>query len=206
MKNLSKVLSLVLALAMIVGVFTIGAAAFTDDEDISYEEAVEVLSAIKVLEGFEDGSFQPEGTVTREQAAKIVAYVKLGKTLADALVCEKDPFSDVKATRWSAGYIAYCVEVGILNGYGDGTFGPTQSVTGYQLVALLPLVPGGGIYYAMGYCLEGDTEQFLSALLGTLGMAAALAVGVILASSLFRAVFPRLARVPKRMPSGRQNP
>ena len=79
-------------------------------------------------------------------------------------------------------------------------------VTGYQLVALLPLVPGGGIYYAMGYCLEGDTEQFLSALLGTLGMAAALAVGVILASSLFRAVFPRLARVPKRMPSGRQNP
>ena len=54
--------------------------------------------------------------------------------------------------------------------------------------------------------LEGDTEQFLSALLGTLGMAAALAVGVILASSLFRAVFPRLARVPKRMPSGRQNP
>ena len=79
-------------------------------------------------------------------------------------------------------------------------------VTGYQPVALLPLVPGGGIYYAMGYCLEGDTEQFLSALLGTLGMAAALAVGVILASSLFRAVFPRLARVPKRMPSGRQNP
>lgn len=79
-------------------------------------------------------------------------------------------------------------------------------VTGYLLVALLPLVPGGGIYYAMGYCLEGDTEQFLSALLGTLSMAAALAVGVILASSLFRAVFPRLARVPKRMPSGRQNP
>ena len=52
-------------------------------------------------------------------------------------------------------------------------------VTGYQLVALLPLVPGGGIYYAMGYCLEGDTEQFLSALLGTLGMAAALAVTAI---------------------------
>ena len=68
-------------------------------------------------------------------------------------------------------------------------------VTGYQLVALLPLVPGGGIYYAMGYCLEGDTERFLSALLDTLGMAAALAVGVILASSLFRAVFPYLFRL-----------
>ena len=68
-------------------------------------------------------------------------------------------------------------------------------VTGYQLVALLPLVPGGGIYDAMGYCLEGDTERFLSALLDTLGMAAALAVGVILASSLVRAVFPYLFRL-----------
>ena len=73
-------------------------------------------------------------------------------------------------------------------------------VTGYQLVALLPLVPGGGIYYAMSYCLAGDTGQFLNALLDTLGMAAALAVGVILASSLFRAVFPRLVR-PTRSPS-----
>ena len=42
----------------------------------------------------------------------------------------------------------------------------------------------------MRYCLEGDTERFLSTLLDTLGMAAALAVGVILASSLFRAAFP----------------
>lgn len=67
-------------------------------------------------------------------------------------------------------------------------------VTGYQLVALLPLVPGGGIYYAMSYCLEGDTERFLTTLLDTLGTAAALAVGVILASSLFRAVFFHLAR------------
>lgn len=76
-------------------------------------------------------------------------------------------------------------------------------VTGYQLVALLPLVPGGGIYYAMSYCLAGDTGHFLTALLDTLGMAAALAVGVILASSLFRAVLFHLARsrnAPKRRP------
>ena len=72
-------------------------------------------------------------------------------------------------------------------------------VTGYQLVALLPLVPGGGVYYAMSYCLEGDTGRFLSTLLDTLGMAVALAVGVILASSLFRAVFFHLAR-PRNAP------
>ena len=79
-------------------------------------------------------------------------------------------------------------------------------VTGYQLVALLPLVPGGGIYYAMEHAINGETDLFLNVLFHTLGLAGSLAVGVILASSLFRAVFPRLARVPKRMPSGRQNP
>ena len=65
-------------------------------------------------------------------------------------------------------------------------------VTGYVLVALLPLVPGGGIYYAMRYCAAGETDRFLSTLLRTFGMAAALAVGAMLASSAFRAIFPRL--------------
>ena len=61
-------------------------------------------------------------------------------------------------------------------------------VTGYLLVALLPLVPGGGIYYAMSYCVAGDTGRFL-------GMAAALAVGAMLTSSLFRAAYPYLYRL-----------
>ncbi|WP_204790229.1 threonine/serine exporter family protein, partial [Oscillibacter sp. CU971] len=70
-------------------------------------------------------------------------------------------------------------------------------VTGYVLVALLPLVPGGGIYYAMRHGVAGETDAFLSTLLHTFGMAAALAVGAMLASSAFRAVFPRL-RPPKQ--------
>ncbi|MCI9331629.1 MAG: threonine/serine exporter [Oscillibacter sp.] len=65
-------------------------------------------------------------------------------------------------------------------------------VTGYVLVALLPLVPGGGVYYAMRHCVAGETELFLNTLLHTFGMAAALAVGAMLASSVFRAMFPRL--------------
>ena len=67
-------------------------------------------------------------------------------------------------------------------------------VTGYLLVALLPLVPGGGIYYAMSYCVSGDIQQFLATLLHTFGMAAALAVGAMMTSSLFRAVYPHLRR------------
>ncbi|MCI9579430.1 MAG: threonine/serine exporter [Oscillibacter sp.] len=70
-------------------------------------------------------------------------------------------------------------------------------VTGYVLVALLPLVPGGGIYYAMRHGAAGETDAFLRTLLHTFGMAAALAVGAMLASSVFRALVPRL-RPPKK--------
>ena len=67
-------------------------------------------------------------------------------------------------------------------------------VTGYLQVALLPLVPGAGIYHAMQYCVAGQTQLFLSALLHTLGFAAALAVGAMLMSSLLRAAAPRILR------------
>ena len=67
-------------------------------------------------------------------------------------------------------------------------------VTGYLLVALLPLVPGGGIYYAMRYCVAGDTQRFLDTLLHTFGMASALAVGAMMTASLFRAAYPHLHR------------
>ena len=61
-------------------------------------------------------------------------------------------------------------------------------VTSYLLVALFPLVPGGGIYYTMEYAMSGETSLFLSSLLHTLGLASALAVGVLLVSSLMRLV------------------
>lgn len=67
--------------------------------------------------------------------------------------------------------------------------------TGYLLVALLPLVPGGGIYYAMSYCVSGDIDRFLSTLLHTFGMAAALAVGAMMTASMFRVVYQYLYRV-----------
>ena len=60
------------------------------------------------------------------------------------------------------------------------------SVTSYLLVALFPLVPGGGIYYTMEHALNGDTELFLDTLMHTLGLAGALAVGVLLVASVVR--------------------
>ncbi len=69
--------------------------------------------------------------------------------------------------------------------------------TCYLLVSLLPLVPGGGIYYAMRYCVLGERELFIQTLLNTFGMAAILAVGAMMASSLFRALFPRFPHLPR---------
>lgn len=67
-------------------------------------------------------------------------------------------------------------------------------VTGYLQIALLPLVPGAGVYRAMSYCVEGNTELFTATLLHTVGFAAALSVGAMLASSVLRALLPRLPR------------
>lgn len=61
-------------------------------------------------------------------------------------------------------------------------------VTSYLLVALFPLVPGGGIYYTMEHAMSGETALFLESLLHTLGLAGALAVGVLLVASLARLV------------------
>ena len=71
-------------------------------------------------------------------------------------------------------------------------------VTGYLQVALLPLVPGSGIYYAMRYCVAGETQLFLSTLLNTFGMAASLAVGAMLASTVLRIVLPHLPQRHKK--------
>lgn len=59
-------------------------------------------------------------------------------------------------------------------------------VTGYLTVAFFPLVPGGGIFYAMEHAIAGEIDAFLSTLLHTLGLCGALAVGVLLVSSVFR--------------------
>ena len=59
-------------------------------------------------------------------------------------------------------------------------------VTGFLLTSFFPLVPGGGIYFTMKYCIDGNREMFYNKGLETLGIAGALAVGVLLVSSTVR--------------------
>ena len=121
MRNLKKVLALVLAVVMIFGVMSLTSATFTDDAKISNTEAVEVMAGLQILTGYTDGSYQPEGNVTREEMATIICKMLLGPEVAKTLTQGTSNFKDVAATRWSAGYIEYCANLGIIDGYGDGS-------------------------------------------------------------------------------------
>lgn len=135
MKTLKKTLCVVLALAMILGMSVTASAAFAG-EQIKYTEAVDVMSALGVFIGDANGKFNPADTLTREQAAKVITYMILGKTAADALKTTAAPFKDVPADRWSAGSIAYCQANGILAGVGNGNFEPAGKLTGYAFAKM----------------------------------------------------------------------
>ena len=90
---MKKFLALVLALVMTMSLVTISAGAedFTDDASITYEEAVDVMTACGVVGGYADGSFNPQGTLTRGAAAKIICNMILGPTEAGALATVEAP-------------------------------------------------------------------------------------------------------------------
>ena len=152
---MKKFLSLVLALVMTMSLVTIGASAkdFTDDSTIEYAEAVDVISAIGVVDGYADGAFKPTATLTRGAAAKIICNMILGPTTAAALSADSAPFSDVPSNHTFAGYIAYCAKEGIINGYADGTFRPAGTLTGYAFMKML--------LGALGY--DADIEGYTGA-------------------------------------------
>ena len=94
---MKKFLSLVLALVMTMSLVTVSAGAkdFTDSSKIQYAEAVDVMSAAKVIDGYTDGTFNPTATLTRGAAAKIICNLILGPTTASALVADAAPYKDV---------------------------------------------------------------------------------------------------------------
>ena len=136
---MKKFLSLVLALVMTMSLVTVSAGAkdFTDNDKITYDEAVAVMSAAKVIDGYAEGDFRPTATLTRGAAAKIICNLILGPTTASALVADAAPYKDVPTNSTFAGYIAYCQKEGIISGYADGTFKSGNTLTGYAFMKML---------------------------------------------------------------------
>ena len=99
------------------------------------------MVAVGVLAGYDNGEFGATDTLTRAQACKIIAYLDLGKDVAEALPAVQ-VFSDLSANNWAAKYVAYCADAGYVSGVGDNKFAPDEKVTGYQFGKMLLCVLG----------------------------------------------------------------
>lgn len=153
---MKKLLALVLALVMILGLATVGtSAAYSDAASIQHDEAVEVLSALKILEGKGNNTFDPTGDVKRSEMAKMVTLALLGDTDVSAFAGAASPLKDING-HWAEGYIKFCVAQGIIAGRGDGTFAPDDQVTATEAAKML-LVAIGYNAKVQGY--EG-TDQW----------------------------------------------
>ena len=143
---MKKLLAMVLALVMTLSL-AVSANAFKDDKSISddYAEAVAVLNGMGVFKGYEDGSFKPEGNITRAEVATIVYRIytaDVAKNDKSGLYATYNKFSDMAGAGWAQGYIGYCANAELVKGYPDGTFKPSGNVTGYEVLAMILRVVG----------------------------------------------------------------
>jgi hypothetical protein len=122
---MKKVISLVLVVSMVLSSMSFAFAGTFTDVTGDYTDAVEALTALDIIDGYGDGTFRPENSITRAELAKVLVEA-LG--YGDLVVGAESSFSDT-ATSWADGYIAVAAGTGLVNGYGDGTFGPDKTVT-----------------------------------------------------------------------------
>ncbi|MFI3227419.1 MAG: S-layer homology domain-containing protein [Clostridia bacterium] len=150
MTNLKKVIALTLASSLALS--SVASAAFTDADDIDNADAVATLSALGVINGYTDGTFRPNDTVTRGEMAKMIFTIKNGGS-DDASAFEGiySEFTDVEG-HWASGYIKFCENTGIIAGYTDGTFLPDEEVTGVEALKMALVALG---YSAEKAGLEG---------------------------------------------------
>lgn len=136
-KNLKKVISTVAALSLSASAVSAFAVNFPDvAEDASYAQAVQELSALGVVSGFEDGTFRPDELVTRAQMSKFIVDALAETEQAEASKAVTQ-FADVAEDHWAKGYINQGVADTFISGYGDGNFGPDDNVTYAQAQSML---------------------------------------------------------------------
>ena len=117
-------------------------AAFTDQADIKVDsEVVDTLVSLGVINGYTDGSFKPNDTVTRAEMAKMIYVLRTGNSDASAYNNDKTTFTDIKG-HWARGYVKYCQSLGIIAGQSATTFAPDQTVTAQEAAKMLLVTLG----------------------------------------------------------------
>ena len=138
MKNFKRVLALVLVLATLLGLATMASATEYKDADqiaADYDEAVKVLDLIETMQGYPNGEFRPTATITREEAAKLIAIFDNKDAKISTYYTSINPFVDEKG-RWGESYVGYGYRAGIIAGMNATTFAPTANVTGTQFLKM----------------------------------------------------------------------
>ena len=150
MRNLKRALSMALASVMVLGLTVIGAGAasyedFTDKDEIVHKDAVSMVTELGVLAGLPDGSFGGSQNIDRASFARLVCVVLNGgqEPVLGNLTTD---FTDTQG-NWAEAYIAFCVNRGIIAGRGDGTFGPSDNVTGSEAAKMLLVALGYNTAY-----------------------------------------------------------
>ncbi len=169
MRNLKKVIALVAVFAMLVS--TVAFAATFDDvaETDNYATAIETLNQLGILTGDDENndgvmSFRPNDTITRAEITAIVARIQ---GVTGAVGQTNTIFTDVPSTHWASGYIASATQQGVVNGYGDGTFGPDDNVLYQDVVKMIMETLGYKNYaldnggYPTGYILAAQRQNVL---------------------------------------------
>ena len=139
---------------MMLSVMVVGAgAAFSDQSKIKNTEAVDACTALNIIGGYPDGSFKPEGNITRAEVTKMICVALNGGKNPAVSTNTTPTFSDVRNNAnaaWAEGYIESCAAQGIVSGVGGGKFAPNGNVTGVQLAKMLLV--------SLGY--NSDNEGF----------------------------------------------
>ena len=149
MRNLKRALSLALASVMVLGLMVVGSgASYADVTSEENQEAIEVLQAVGVMVGDDEGNFNPDKNVTRNEMAVVMSNL-LDLKVEDFNAADI-PFTDVPS--WAVSYVAACYADGITSGTSATTYGGSNTVTAAQAALMM--------MKALGYFqYQGDFEQ-----------------------------------------------
>ena len=115
------------------------AANFSDMDNATdvVKDSVNKAVALEIIEGYEDGTFKPDATITRAEFAKMACIAAGLKSSGEALAGTTPSFSDVKANEWYTGWINLASSKGFVRGYEDGTYKPNQTISNQEIVTVL---------------------------------------------------------------------
>ena len=145
MRNLKKILAMVLALVMSLSLMaTASAVNFSDASSINdtYETAVEVLEGLGVFRGYNENgsySFKPTNPISRAETAAIIYRIVTGdvEDKQVGIYADYNIFTDVPSTAWYAGYVNFCANAQYIKGVGNNKFDPNSQVEGYAALAMI---------------------------------------------------------------------